>query len=81
MGFIIIILAVHFIKRDVSLRLFTEIIEVNSCNEEILIIIFSAAWLSVFNTYSTIDDSAKGCLTQFWELFTMIPCAPKHLNR
>ena len=25
----------------------------------------------------SIDDSAKGGLTQFWELFTMIPCAPK----
>ena len=27
-----------------------------------------------------IDDSAKGGLTQFGELFTMIPCAPKYLN-
>ena len=24
----------------------------------------------------SIDDSVKGGLTQFWELFTMIPCAP-----
>ena len=23
------------------------------------------------------DDSAKGGLTQFWELFTVIPCGPK----
>ena len=28
-----------------------------------------------------IDDSAKGGLTQFWELFTMIPCEPKYLKR
>ena len=28
-----------------------------------------------------IDNSAKGGLTQFWELFTMIPCAPKYLER
>ena len=28
-----------------------------------------------------IDDSTKGALTQFWELFTMIPCAPKYLKR
>ena len=27
-----------------------------------------------------IDDSAKGGLTQFWELFTMIPCAPNIEN-
>ena len=27
-----------------------------------------------------IDDSAKRGLTQFWELFTMIPCAPKYLK-
>ena len=26
------------------------------------------------------DDSAKGGLTQFWELFIMIPCAPKYLK-
>ena len=32
-----------------------------------------------FNAASeaAIDDSAKGGLTQFWELFTMIPCAQK----
>ena len=28
-----------------------------------------------------IDDSAKGGLTQWWEFFTMIPCAPKYLKR
>ena len=28
-----------------------------------------------------IDDSAKGGLTQIWELFTMIPCAPIYLKR
>ena len=28
-----------------------------------------------------IDDSAKGGLTQFCELFTMIPCVPKYLKR
>ena len=28
-----------------------------------------------------IDDSAKGGLTRFWEIFTMIPCAPKYLKR
>ena len=27
------------------------------------------------------DGFAKGGLTQFWELFTMIPCAPKYLKR
>ena len=27
------------------------------------------------------EDSAKGSLTQFWKLFTMIPRAPKHLKR
>ena len=36
-------------------------------------------------TVTTIDDSAKGGLTQFWELFIMIPsgipCAPKYLKR
>ena len=25
----------------------------------------------------SIDDSVKGGLTQFWELFTVIQCAPK----
>ena len=30
---------------------------------------------------SKIDDSAKGGLTQFWEHFAMIPCAPKYLER
>ena len=29
---------------------------------------------------NTIDDSAKGGLIQFWELFTMIPCVPKYLK-
>ena len=29
----------------------------------------------------TIDDTDKGGLAQFWELFPMIPCAPKHLKR
>ena len=37
--------------------------------------------LSQKNPYSInlciIDDSAKGGLTQFWELITMIPCATK----
>ena len=28
-----------------------------------------------------IDDTAKGGLTQFWELFTVIPCAPKDFKR
>ena len=32
-------------------------------------------------TWNAIDDSAKGGLTQFWELFTMIPCARKYLKR
>ena len=27
-----------------------------------------------------IDDTIKGGLTIFWELFTVIPCAPRHLN-
>ena len=27
-----------------------------------------------------IDDTAKGGLTQFWELFTVIPWAPKDLK-
>ena len=27
-----------------------------------------------------IDDTAKGGLTIFWELFTVIPYPPKHLN-
>ena len=26
---------------------------------------------------SAIDDTAKGGLTIFWELFTVIPCTPK----
>ena len=30
---------------------------------------------------ATIDNSAKGGLTQFWELFTMIPCTSKYLKR
>ena len=29
----------------------------------------------------TIDDSTKGGLTQFGELFTMIPCAPKDFKK
>ena len=28
----------------------------------------------------SIDNTAKGGLTIFWELFTVIPCAPKHLK-
>ena len=28
-----------------------------------------------------INNSAKRGLTQFWELFTMIPCTPKYLKR
>ena len=28
-----------------------------------------------------IDDTAKRDLTIFWELFTVIPCMPKHLKR
>ena len=28
-----------------------------------------------------IDDSAEGGLTQFWELFTAIPCLPKDSKR
>ena len=28
-----------------------------------------------------IDDTAKRGLTIFWELFTMIPCAPGQLER
>ena len=35
---------------------------------------------SYLNEYSTIVDSAKGGPTQFWEIFTMIPCAPKYLK-
>ena len=35
----------------------------------------------VVNLLRLIDDSAKGGLTQFWEHFTMIPCAPKYLKR
>ena len=27
------------------------------------------------------DDSAKGGLPQFWEIFTVIPCAPKDFKR
>ena len=26
------------------------------------------------------DDTTKGDLTIFWELFTVIPCEPKHLS-
>ena len=33
------------------------------------------------NIITAIDDSAKGGLTQFWELITVIPCAPKYLKR
>ena len=29
----------------------------------------------------TVDDTAKGGLTIFWGLFTMILCAHKHLKR
>ena len=28
----------------------------------------------------TINDTSKGGLTIFWELFPVIPCAPKHLK-
>ena len=28
-----------------------------------------------------IDDTAKGGLTRFWKLFTVIPSAPKDLSR
>ena len=30
---------------------------------------------------TTTGDSAKGDLTQFWELFTLIPCATKDFKR
>ena len=30
---------------------------------------------------NSIDDSAKGDLTQFWELITMIPCSLSDFNR
>ena len=30
---------------------------------------------------SSMDDSAKRGLTQFWELFTIIPWATKYLKR
>ena len=33
------------------------------------------------NSVPEIDNSAKGGLPQFWELFTMIPCASKYLKR
>ena len=29
----------------------------------------------------TIDDTAKEGLPIYWEIFTMIPCAPKLLKR
>ena len=29
----------------------------------------------------SVDDSAKGGLTQLWELFTMIHCGPKYVKR
>ena len=29
----------------------------------------------------TIDNTAKGGMTLFWELFTVIPCAPKDFKR
>ena len=35
--------------------------------------------LSLFSR--TTDDTAKGGLTIFWGLFTVIPCAPNHLKR
>ena len=37
--------------------------------------------LKVLVTYYGMDDTAKGGLAQFWELFTVIPCAPRHLKR
>ena len=30
---------------------------------------------------TVMDYTTKGGLAQFWELFTMIPCAPRHLKR
>ena len=38
--------------------------------------------LDLYNPFATlIDDSAKGGLTQFGELFTVIPCAHKDFKR
>ena len=34
-----------------------------------------------FKSQRAVDDTAKGGLTQFWELFTVIPCAPKDFKR
>ena len=31
--------------------------------------------------HKRMDHTAKGGLTIFWELFTVIPCSPKHLKR
>ena len=31
--------------------------------------------------FLAIDDTAKGGLTTFWELFTVIPCVPKDIKR
>ena len=31
--------------------------------------------------YFSINDAAKGGLAQYWDLLTVIPCAPRHLER
>ena len=46
----------------------------------IVIHAFSFYQIRSYNN-KAIDGSAKGGLTQFWELFTMIPCTPKYLKR
>ena len=33
------------------------------------------------NIHELIEDTTKGGLTIFWELFTVIPCAPRKLKR
>ena len=32
-------------------------------------------------THVTMDNSSKAGLTKFWELFTVIPCEPKHIKQ
>ena len=39
-----------------------------------MIIFLSQNHLKLSLYSSTMDDSAKGSLTQIWELFTVIPC-------
>ena len=61
-----------------------EILEIMSCkNLHCMLSLYSVQWVlvPVMSQFNRMDDTAKGSLTQFWELFTRDSFArPKTLN-